>query len=168
MQIIDTSFVRVRVRKYWPLHYNDVIISAMASQITSLTIAYQAVYSGTDQRKHQSPAQMASNAENISIWWRHHDDNGIDSIVTWIYAQAILQSANHNHSFYNERFFLANEYFTPLLLVYIKHIQWIYCVIQRQICLAVELVYLRRRDFGRDRSESTRRWSVKYITRTMA
>ena len=40
-------------------HYNDVIISAMASQITSLTIGYSAVYSGTDERKHQSSASLA-------------------------------------------------------------------------------------------------------------
>ena len=71
--------------------YGDVIMGAMASQITSLTIVYSTVYSGTDQRKHQSPAsqaflcagnspvtsefptQKASNAENVSIWWRHHD-----------------------------------------------------------------------------------------------
>ena len=48
----------------------------MASQITSLTIVYSTVYSGADQRKHQSsaspvtgefPAQMASNAEKVSI-----------------------------------------------------------------------------------------------------
>ena len=32
-------------------HYNDVIISAMASQITSLTIVYSTVYSGNDERK---------------------------------------------------------------------------------------------------------------------
>ena len=56
-------------------------MGAMASQITSLTIVYSTVYSGADQRKHQSsaslafvqlgnspgtdefPAQMASNAE---------------------------------------------------------------------------------------------------------
>ena len=62
----------------------------IASQITSLTIVYSNVYSGTDERKHQSsallafvrelnkpgtgefPAQMASYAENASIWWRHH------------------------------------------------------------------------------------------------
>ena len=31
----------------------------MASQITSLTIVYSAVYSGTDQRKHQSFAPLA-------------------------------------------------------------------------------------------------------------
>ena len=32
-------------------HYSDVIMSAMASQITSLTIAYSTVYSGADHRK---------------------------------------------------------------------------------------------------------------------
>ena len=63
-------------------------MGAMASQITSLTIVYSTVYSGEDQRKHQSsaslafvgnsmvtgefPAQRDSNAENVSIWWRHH------------------------------------------------------------------------------------------------
>ena len=64
-------------------------MGALASQITSLTIVYLTVYSDADQRKHQSsaslafcagnspetgecPAQMASYAENVSIWWRHH------------------------------------------------------------------------------------------------
>ena len=40
-------------------HYNDVIMFAMASQITSLTIVYSSDYSGTDQRKHQSSASLA-------------------------------------------------------------------------------------------------------------
>ena len=40
-------------------HYCDVIIiSAMASQITNLTIVYPTVYSGTDQRKHQSSTSL--------------------------------------------------------------------------------------------------------------
>ena len=34
-------------------------MSAMASPITSLTIVYSAVYSGADQRKHQSSASLA-------------------------------------------------------------------------------------------------------------
>ena len=62
-------------------HYNDVIMCAMASQITSLTLVYSTVYSCADQRKHQSsatglcegnspvtgefPAQRASYAENM-------------------------------------------------------------------------------------------------------
>ena len=40
-------------------HYNDVIMSVMASQITSLTIVYSSVYSGAGQRKHQSSASLA-------------------------------------------------------------------------------------------------------------
>ena len=40
-------------------HYSDVTINAMVSQITSLTIVYSTVYSGADQRKHQSSASLA-------------------------------------------------------------------------------------------------------------
>ena len=70
-------------------HYSDVIMDAIASQITSLTIVYSTLYSGADQSKHQSSAslafvwgihrttaQMGSNAENVSIWWRHHAQEG--------------------------------------------------------------------------------------------
>ena len=39
--------------------YNDVIMSAMASQMTSLTIVYSTFNSGADQRKHQSSASLA-------------------------------------------------------------------------------------------------------------
>ena len=41
------------------LQYNDAIMSAMASQIASLTIVYSSVYSGFDQRNHQSSASLA-------------------------------------------------------------------------------------------------------------
>ena len=76
-------------------------MGTVASQITSLTIVYSTVYSGADQRKHQRlklrvtrlcagnspgtgefPAQMASNAENVSIWWRHHEYVNLFSIPT--------------------------------------------------------------------------------------
>ena len=40
-------------------HYDDVIMGAIASQITSLTIVYSTVYSDADQRKHQSSASLA-------------------------------------------------------------------------------------------------------------
>ena len=67
----------------WIIHFSDIIMSAKASQITSLMIVYSTVYSGADLKKtNQSsaslaflcgefPAQRASNAENVSIWWRH-------------------------------------------------------------------------------------------------
>ena len=62
----------------------------MASQITSLMIVYSTVYSGADQRKHQSSASLAlvrgihrwpvNSPHKWSVtrkiypfWWRHHD-----------------------------------------------------------------------------------------------
>ena len=40
-------------------HYNDVIIGAIAFQITSLTSVYSTVYSEADHRKHQNSASPA-------------------------------------------------------------------------------------------------------------
>ena len=39
-------------------YHNDVITGEMASQITTLTIVCSTVYSGADQRKHQSSALL--------------------------------------------------------------------------------------------------------------
>ena len=73
-------------------HYNDVIMGAMASHMTSLAVVYSTVYSGADQRKHQSSASLAF-VRGIHRWlvnsphkgpvmrkmflfvWRHHDEN---------------------------------------------------------------------------------------------
>ena len=42
------------------------------------------------------PAQMASYAENVSIWWRHHDNSRVDGIVTWmIWKGPVMQSSAH-------------------------------------------------------------------------
>ena len=75
---------------YMPIcHYNDVIMSAMVSQITSLMIVYSTIYSRCGSKKTSKlritglcvgnspvtgefPAQRDSNMENVSIWWRHH------------------------------------------------------------------------------------------------
>ena len=45
--------------KYIPNHYDDVIMGAIGSQITSLTIVNLTVYSGADQNKYQSSASLA-------------------------------------------------------------------------------------------------------------
>ena len=96
------SFAKKIVRWLWDdrillcaiscFHYSDVIMSAMASQITSLAIVYSTVMQTKENFKAPRhwplwqeftgdrwiPAQKASNAENISIWWRHH-------VNTWIW-----------------------------------------------------------------------------------
>ena len=50
---------RYLVRTYVQYHYNDVTMSVIAFQITSLTIVYSSVYSGRVQRKHQSSVLLA-------------------------------------------------------------------------------------------------------------
>ena len=66
-------------------HYGDVIMGTVASQITSLTIivvrlrskktpklCVAGIVRGIPPVTGEFPVQMASNAENVSIWWRHH------------------------------------------------------------------------------------------------
>ena len=77
----------------------------IASQITSLTIVYSTVYQtqitenikaprhwplcGKFTGTGEFPAQMASNAENVSIWWRHHENiqhwkmTNIEQMAIW-------------------------------------------------------------------------------------
>ena len=76
-------------------HYDDVIMCAVSSQITSVSMVCSTFGSGVNQRKHQSSASLVyvlgsrrwlvnsphknvSNAENVSIWWRHHDNTDTD------------------------------------------------------------------------------------------
>ena len=78
-------------------HYCDVIMGAMASEITSLTIVYSNVHSsrsektsklrvtdlceGNSPMTSEFPTQRASNAENVSILWRDHDYRDHSQIV---------------------------------------------------------------------------------------
>ena len=62
---IENVRVRISVKfrpsklKYQWRHYSDVIMSEMASIITSVSRFYSTVCSGADQRKHQSSASLA-------------------------------------------------------------------------------------------------------------
>ena len=56
---IVLSVDRFVCRKKNSSHYDDVIMGAISSQITSLTIVFSTVYLDTDQRKHQSSASRA-------------------------------------------------------------------------------------------------------------
>ena len=89
--IIDSFHVDIQQPFYYiqkefiAIYYSDVIMSAMASQITGLSIVYPTVCSGADQLRvtglcdgnsrvtGEFPAQRASNAKIVSIWWRHHE-----------------------------------------------------------------------------------------------
>ena len=68
-------------------HYSDVTLSLMASQITSISIVCSTVFfwriskirvtefcEGKSPLTDGFPLQSVSNAENFSIWIRHHDE----------------------------------------------------------------------------------------------
>ena len=92
-KISTTTFkhqVRVRFQISHRIHYSDVIMSAMAFRIASLTIVYSTVYSkhritglceGNSSMIGEFPAHSASNADNVSICWRHHDPESIYFII---------------------------------------------------------------------------------------
>ena len=96
-------------------------MDAIASQITRLTIVYPTVYSDADQRKqhssaslafvrwiHRFPAQMASNAENVSIWWRQHVEAwGALPLTREYNATSMSQESNINHDCFALRVGLA-------------------------------------------------------------
>ena len=92
-QYINLTTYNFSVYRVWPFfnghHHSDVIIGAMASQISSLTIVLHnrlfrsrskkvpklrvtGVCAGNSPVTGEFPAQMTSNAENVSIWWCHH------------------------------------------------------------------------------------------------
>ena len=63
-RIINTNYKFISV---CDPDYNDVIMATKASQITNLAIFYSTVYSGADQRKHQSSASLAF-VGGIHLW----------------------------------------------------------------------------------------------------
>ena len=72
-------------------HYNAVVMSAMASQITAASIVYSTICSGADQRKHQSSVSLAF-VRGIHQWPVDSTHKGsvtrkmfpLDDIIMWI------------------------------------------------------------------------------------
>ena len=53
------DFAKTAIAIFGKFHYSDVIIGAITSQITRVSIVYSTVCSGVDQRKQQSFASLA-------------------------------------------------------------------------------------------------------------
>ena len=84
-----------------PIDYSDVIMTAMASKITGVSIVFWIVFSRCRWKKISKlrvtglcegnppviggfASQRASKAENVSIWWRHHIYMSITQWAPWI------------------------------------------------------------------------------------
>ena len=108
--------------KVGAIHYNDIIMSTVASQISSLMIVSSSVYSRRRSKKTSklcvtglcegnSPVtgefltQRASNAENVSIWWRRHEQlMPLLIVMTWIRILASAQPTTLHNEFKNYSF----------------------------------------------------------------
>ena len=101
-------------------------MSAMAFQITSLTIVYSAVYSGAELEKpsklritglcegnspvtDEFPAHRVSNAETVSICWRHHEMHDSDKNIQYsrcsptLKCECLLRTMFYNVSTFCDR-----------------------------------------------------------------
>ena len=84
----------------WKIRYNDVIKSAMASQITSLTIVYWTVCSEADQIKYQSSSSLAF-VRGIHRWPVNSPHKGPVTWKMFPFDDVIIhmKTSWHRHSF---------------------------------------------------------------------
>ena len=70
------------------------------------------------------PAQMASNAENVCIWWRHHALTNMDKWLTWAHWELITavvkRSNKHNIAYITAYLTLTDELWVVFTL------QWLH------------------------------------------
>ena len=78
----STGIGMISIIKQTQDHYCDVKMGAMVSQITSLTSVYSTVYSGADQRKHQTFASLAF------VWGIHQWP--VDSPHKWAVTRKMI------------------------------------------------------------------------------
>ena len=128
-----------KLDQFSAVHYDDVIMTTMAAQITSLTVVYPTVYSDANQRKHQSSASLAF------VWGIHRDRRIPRTKVqlrgkcfhlmtsSWLYSSAFCRI--HQITFYQLHFTftfdrskcISND--TVLLLrnrIMISFVRWIW------------------------------------------
>ena len=112
INIVSNCKRKVDLKIQIVIHYSDIIMSAMASEITSPApdcllgrlfrrrlkktskLRVTGHCAGNSQVTCEFPAQRASNAENVSIWWRHRAKssprNGCQANVQIVVVKSLL------------------------------------------------------------------------------
>ena len=108
-------------------HYGDVIMDAIASQITSLTIVYSIVYSDADHRKHQSSASLAF------VWGIHRGP--VNSPHKWSVTRKMFpfHDVIRYCSGYNENMSVTDQ---PATLLFIRQLDQAYKFIVKLLIFA--------------------------------
>ena len=115
-------------------HYDDVIMGAIASQITSLTIVYSTVYSGADQSKHQSSASLAF------VWGIHRGP--VNCPHKWPVTRKMFPF---------DDVIMAMQCTAPIVSVVSKVWNWKYCLFKKiiiEFCNLKHFMIMRTRDYG--------------------
>ena len=93
-----SSLTNLMIAFMWYGYYSDVTMSVIASQITGVSIVYSTFvqeqineniiatrhwpFCGEFTGDRWNPrTQRATNAENGSIWWRHHGVNNAEKLI---------------------------------------------------------------------------------------
>ena len=89
------------------VHYGDVIMSAMASQITGVSIVYSAVCSGAGQTNGEFLTERASNAENVPF----------DDVITSLCHQRALLPVKDRAHLSTFKFFILEKFSCIVVLI---------------------------------------------------
>ena len=106
ISILVKQCLHIRSAPWCICHYNNVIMSVMAFQITSLTIVCSNVYSATDQRKHQCSASLVF-VRGIHRWPVNSPHKGpvtqkmfpFEDIIMWAASLVYVLHWNRNDNF---------------------------------------------------------------------
>ena len=139
------------LHEWMVMHYSDVGMSEMVSQISGVSIVCSTVCSG-DQNKHQSTASLAfvrvnppvtngflsqrvSCTEIVSIWWRHYVilDTHSSSCCSIVGAVINIQCTSMHYKLFQCYYFLCSHSYV---------LWWFLIVYQRFIDLGLALLML--------------------------
>ena len=108
--ILQGCFTGNRAIAWLFQNFSDVIMGVMASQIqhqdyllnrlirhrsqNTSKLHVTGLWAGNSPVTGEFPAQMASNAENVSIWWRHHAVEYKECIFSGLYCSLLVNYAD--------------------------------------------------------------------------
>ena len=116
-------------------------MDSIASQITSLTIVYSAVYSGADQRKHQSSASLAfvrgihrGPANSPHKWPVTRKMFPFDDVIMMVcHFSRVVEYVDHLHEHFLDPVVIKNGHYMPVMVSYLSYS----LAIQSSVCLTV-------------------------------
>ena len=119
------SWVQIARSMY---HYSELIMGAMAFQITSIMIVYSTVYSGADHRKHQSFASPVNSPHKWPVTRRKFPLDDVIIMDLW------------HTGFHTPYLFSMNSY-VIFIIIWLVHTLWFLVIVQHQ-CLWPESTWL--------------------------